>query len=214
VAGLRVGGPFGIAGGSFRRNYSYADADQTERVTVGSRTLAWSPLGLAEESSDGGTYYTNDPTGSTLGVRSTNFGSNYYFLYDGLGSVVGVMDANGSVGENYSYDAFGNTTQSGSSPVNSNLRFASGYHEPAPHNLYQFGARSYDSTIGRWTQMDAVPGSKWQPGTLDAYVYVGNNPVNLSTQPGRSNCVRGNGSGRSSGFGDSRADFGRHRSWQ
>jgi RHS repeat-associated protein len=165
--------------GGSATSYSYADADQTERVTIGSRTLAWSPLGLAEESSDGGTFYTNDPTGSVLGERVTNFGSNYYFLYDGLGSVVGVMDANGSVGKNYSYDAFGNTTQSGPSPINSNLRFASGYHEPAPHNLYQFGARSYDPAIGRWTQMDAVPGSNWQPSTLDAYVYVGNNPVNF-----------------------------------
>jgi RHS repeat-associated protein len=85
----------------------------------------------------------------------TSFGSNYYFHYDGLGSVVGVMDANGSVGKTYSYDPFGNTTESGSSPVNSNLRFAGGYHEPAPHNLYQFGTRSYDPTIGRWTQQDS-----------------------------------------------------------
>jgi RHS repeat-associated protein len=142
-------------------------------------------LGLAEESSDGGTFYTNDPTGSTLGERVTNFGSNYYFLYDGLGSVVGVMDAVGSVGKNYSYDAFGNTTQSGSSPVNSNLRFAGGYHEPAPHNLYQFGTRSYDPTIGRWTQQDPLLGSIEKPREFDPYVYVSNNPVNLVDPSGR-----------------------------
>jgi RHS repeat-associated protein len=165
--------------GGSATSYSYADASQTERVTVGSRTLAWSMLGLAEESSDGGTFYTNDPTGTTLGERVTNFGSNYYFLYDGLGSVVGVMDANGSVGKNYSYDPFGNTTESGPSPVNSNLRFAGGYHEPAPHNLYQFGTRSYDPTIGRWTQQDPIAGTVDGPTELDPYVYVGDDPVNF-----------------------------------
>jgi RHS repeat-associated protein len=165
--------------GGSATTYSYADADQTERVAIGSRTLAWSPLGLAEESSDGGTFYTNDPTGSILGERVTNFGSNYYFVYDGLGSVVGVMDANGVVGKNYTYDPFGNVTVSGPSPVNSNLRFAAGYHEPAPHNLYQFGTRSYDPTIGRWTQQDAVAGSIENPGEIDPYVYVGDDPVDF-----------------------------------
>jgi RHS repeat-associated protein len=85
---------------------------------------------------------------------------------------------NDSIGKNYSCDAFGNTTQSGSSPVNSNLRFASGYHEPAPHNLYQFGTRSYDPTIGRLTQQDALPGTIQGPSELDAYLYVGDDPVN------------------------------------
>src|SRR5438105_7063176 len=45
------------------------------------------------------------------------------------------MDANGSVDKTYSYDAFGTTTQSGGSQVNSNLRFASGHHEPPPQPL-------------------------------------------------------------------------------
>ena len=160
-------------------DYSYADANHTERVTVGSRTLAWSMLGLAEESSAGGTFSTNDPTRATLAERVTKLRLHYYFLYDGLGSVVGVMDANGSVGNTYSYDAFGNTTQGGSSQVNSNLRFAGGYHEPAPHNLYQFGTRSYDPTIGRWTQEDPIAGSIDGPTDLDPYVYVGDDPVNL-----------------------------------
>ena len=114
----------------------------------------------------------------------TSFGSNYYFLYDGLGSVVGIMDATGSVGKSYSYDAFGTTTVSGGSAVNSNLRFASGYHEPAPHNLYQFGTRSYDPTIGRWTQQDPVAGTIEGPSQLDAYLYVGDDPVNYADQSG------------------------------
>jgi len=95
------------------------------------------------------------------------------------------MDANGSVGKNYSYDAFGNTTVSGGSSVNSNLRFASGYHEPAPHNLYQFGTRSYDPTIGRWTQQDPLPGSI-NAGQVDPYVYADNDPTDAVDPSGLS----------------------------
>jgi RHS repeat-associated protein len=165
--------------GGSATSYSYADANQTERVTIGSRTLAWSPLGLAEESPHAGIYYTNDPTGSVLGDRETDLNSNYYYLYDGLGSVVGLIDANGVLARTYSYDAFGNTTVSGSLPEDTNLRFAAGYHEPAPMNLYQFGTRSYDSTIGRWTQQDPLPGTIDDPQDFDPYVYVGDDPVNL-----------------------------------
>jgi uncharacterized protein RhaS with RHS repeats len=41
-----------------------------------------------------------------------------------------------------------------------------------------FGTRYYDPLVGRWTQQDPVAGSISDPGTVNRYLYVGNNPVN------------------------------------
>ena len=160
-------------------DYSYADANHTERVTVGSRTLAWSMLGLAEESSDSGTFSTNDPTRATLAERVTNFGSTTTSSTTASAPSSVSWTPTAASARATATTPSGTRTVSGSSPVNSNLRFASGYHEPAPHNLSQFGTRSYDQRFGRWTQQDPIAGSIDGPTELDPYVYVGDDPVNF-----------------------------------
>src|SRR5437016_10597291 len=68
---------------------------------------------------------------------------------------------------NYSWDADGNmTSNSGSAPV------------------YQIGTRYYDATTGRWTQQDSIGGTIADPGTANAYNYVGNDPVDETDPSG------------------------------
>ncbi len=52
-------------------------------------------------------------------------------------------------------------------------------------NLYYFGARYYDSEIGRFITKDPDGGDVTDPQSLNPYVYVRNNPVNLVDPEGR-----------------------------
>jgi uncharacterized protein RhaS with RHS repeats len=51
--------------------------------------------------------------------------------------------------------------------------------------LYYFGARYYDSEIGRFITKDPDGGDATDPQSLNPYVYVRNNPVNLVDPDGR-----------------------------
>ena len=97
-------------------------------------------------------------------------GNEQYYYYDGIGNVSDIAGTNGSVTGSYEYDAYGNILNNA---------------VPSPHGfstkefsrrsgLSYFGARYYDSRIGRWTQPDPL-------GMINGpnmYVYVNNNPVN------------------------------------
>ena len=47
-----------------------------------------------------------------------------------------------------------------------------------------FGTRYYDSSLGRWTATDSVPGSILNPGTLNRYNYASCNPINATDPTG------------------------------
>jgi RHS repeat-associated protein len=77
----------------------------------------------------------------------------------------------------YQYDPYGSLTSSTGSVANP-WRFAGGYYDSGT-GLYKFGARYYDSTLGRWTQQDPLPGKLTDPNSLNRYVYTEDDPVNL-----------------------------------
>jgi len=161
--------------------FSYADADQTERVTRGNVTEATSPLGLSEENTSFGIYYiVRDNQGNPIGEYHA--GTNY-FTTDGNGSITNVIDgATGNTDKTYQYDPFGNVTELGSGTT-TDLRYAGGIWDKASSNpgagpLYHTGTRYYDATTGRWTQRDPVGGEIADPGSVDPYLYVGDDPMN------------------------------------
>jgi RHS repeat-associated protein len=160
--------------------FSYADADQTERVTRGNVTEATSPLGLSEENTSFGTFYiVRDNQGNPIGEYH---GGTNYFTTDGLGSITNVIDgATGNTDKTYQYDPFGNVTELGSGTP-TDLRYADGVWDKASSNpgagpLYHIGTRYYDATTGRWTQQDPVGGSISDPATGDPFVYAGDDPI-------------------------------------
>jgi len=62
-------------------------------------------------------------------------------------------------------------------------RFAGGYFDSSTR-LYKFGTRYYNPGFGRWSQQDPLRGQLNDPTSLNRYVYVGDDPVNLTDLSG------------------------------
>jgi RHS repeat-associated protein len=119
-----------------------------------------------------------------MATGSTSATKDYYIL-DGLGSIVGVTDSTGSLAHTYAYDPYGNST-GGTGSLNQPWQYASGYLDGAgaTSGLYKFGARYYDPTGTRWTQLDPQEGSLSDPISLNGYLYVNDDPINAVDQAG------------------------------
>ncbi|MBI2568593.1 MAG: DUF4157 domain-containing protein, partial [Candidatus Schekmanbacteria bacterium] len=106
----------------------------------------------------------------------TRGGSTYRLISDHLGSVRLVVDAaTGAVAQRIDYDAWGRVlldTNPGFQPFG----FAGGLYDPDT-GLVRFGARDYDAEVGRWTARDPI---LFQGGQVNLFVYVANDPVNLT----------------------------------
>ena len=99
-----------------------------------------------------------------------------YFGYDGHGSVRLLTDSNGAVTDTYDYDAFGNLINSTGLTPNE-FRF-SGEQFDFDLNLYYNRARYYNTTTGRFWNMDTEEGDSQDPSSLHKYLYGGADPIN------------------------------------
>jgi RHS repeat-associated protein len=108
-------------------------------------------------------------------------GTRYYYLSDGLGSVSEVVATNTAVTERYEYTPFGTTTiKNGSGQTIPETAIGNpwgftGRRYDAKAALYDYRARHYIPTIGRFMQKDP-PG---YVNGMNLYQYVKNNPINL-----------------------------------
>jgi RHS repeat-associated protein len=137
--------------------FAYFGPGNTERISGtpagGSTEYIHSALGLASQWNGAMTYYTRDPDGALVSARTDGGGSQYY-LTDHLGSVLGLLDATGAQVAAYSYDPYGATrTANGPAAAANPHRYIGGYLDTTT-GLYKLGARYYDPTLGRFTQMD------------------------------------------------------------
>ena len=109
-------------------------------------------------------------------------GINYLLVTDHIGSVRLVVNATtGQVAQRLDYDEFGNVlsdSNAGFQPFG----FAGGLYDPDT-GLVRFGARDYDSEVGRWTAKDPI---LFGGGQGNLYLYVGNDPVNWIDPEGTS----------------------------
>src|SRR6267143_2716020 len=111
-------------------------------------------------------------TGSTLTVAK--------FLHqDHLGSTRVCSDGSGNSAGTCDYEPFGEF-QPGSacSSLPTNYRFA-GMEFDLETAMYHTIFRQYDPNQGRWTGVDALPGSPSDPQSLNRYTYVANDTANL-----------------------------------
>jgi RHS repeat-associated protein len=104
-----------------------------------------------------------------------------YYMHDGLGSVRQLLDATGEVETNYAYDPFGVPLAQGDV---SNPYQYTGEAWDAEAELLYLRARYYQPEVGRFITKDPWAGDVWVPSTLNRYVYVLNNPVNLRDPAG------------------------------
>jgi len=164
-------------------SFSYAGLTNTERTDSGATTYQNGPEGLANQTaSNATTSFTRDPSGTLVSERTG--GQSYYYLFDGLGSVVGLVNASGAKVNSYSYDPYGQSRSVNEQVANPN-RYTGGYLDTYS-GLYHFGARYYDPSLGRWTQLDPS-------GQSAGYAYAGDDPVNLTDPSGQCsgvlNCI-------------------------
>jgi RHS repeat-associated protein len=105
-----------------------------------------------------------------------------YELPDGLGSVRQLADSQGYLVQRYDYSPFGEMAASEGKRTNA-LRYA-GEQWDSDAGLLYLRARWYDPSVGRFTTPDPFPGFVVLPQTQNPYVYVNNNPINLTDPSG------------------------------
>ncbi|MBI2906401.1 MAG: RHS repeat-associated core domain-containing protein [Chloroflexi bacterium] len=99
----------------------------------------------------------------------------YYVHTDHLGGTNSVSDASGAWVGNVLYQCFGETRlESGTIPIDKKF---TGQTLDASTGLYSYGARYYDSHMGRFIQADAIVPQPGNPQSLNRYSYTLNNPL-------------------------------------
>ncbi len=108
-------------------------------------------------------------------VSMTRGGQTYYYQLNGHGDVVALTNSTGAVVNTYEYDAFGNVVNQTGTVVNPYLY--AGYRYDKETGLFYLQARYYDAKTGRFLTLDSQSGDDLEPITQNAYLYVGNSPI-------------------------------------
>ena len=156
---IQKSGPLGTT------NYLYDGPETIEEIDSSGNVLArYSKGGIDEPLSE---------------LRS---GSSSYYEQDGLGSTTSLSSSAGSVANTYDYDSFGKL--SASTGTLTNPFQYTGREFDQETGIYQYRARYYDPSTGRFVSEDPI---KFLGG-VNFYAYVGNSSVNLidpsGLQPG------------------------------
>ena len=108
--------------------------------------------------------------------------TTFYYVLDGLGSVSELTGSLGSVQAAYQYDAWGNLLASDAS--SDNLKGFTGQDITPAIEVYDFGARYYDSTTSTFLSEDSYAGDINVPATLNRYNYAQSNPLKYTDPTG------------------------------
>ncbi|MGH3064226.1 MAG: RHS repeat-associated core domain-containing protein, partial [Gaiellaceae bacterium] len=114
-----------------------------------------------------------------------------YLYYNAHGDLAASADQTGTRNEAHSYDVFGSPLAM--QPSNSVVeRFAGRWDKKldTTTSLIEMGVRPYDPTLGRFLAIDPVDG-----GSLNAYEYAGQDPINAYDLDGRVKIDTGSCSG-------------------
>jgi RHS repeat-associated protein len=128
---------------------------------------------IFEENSTGSAGYIYGPTGLTSKRTTINQEFNiYYYHKDHLGSIRSVTDFSKNIIVASTYHPFGETdVKEGSEHYLFNGK------ETDSTGLYYYGARYYDSQVGRFITRDPLIGIFVNPQTLNRYTFCVNNPI-------------------------------------
>ncbi|MDP3631199.1 MAG: RHS repeat-associated core domain-containing protein, partial [Actinomycetota bacterium] len=133
---------------------------------------------------------------SVTRVRSGQPTETFAYQVDAMGSVIGMTDAEGTVVATYSYDPWGKVTSvSGSDAAlaaRNPLRYRA-YYQDTETGLYYMPARYYDPATYRFLRVDPAPPSAGDPGSLNAFVYCGNDPIGATDPSGARADLDGDG---------------------
>jgi RHS repeat-associated protein len=175
-----------VVSGTLTVGYAYeGDGRRASKTVNGAKTnytydtIAGLAYVLTETTGGDTSLYTY---GTDLIADTNPAGVQSYYHTDGLGSTRGLTSGSGQVTARYTYDAFG-ATRSSSGTGSTTFKFA-GEQMDGETGLIYLRARYYDPGTGRFLTKDPIPGLAEFSQTINPYVYVGNNPVNLTDPKG------------------------------
>jgi RHS repeat-associated protein len=140
------------------------------------------------------------PLGTGRPAWAAFTGNVVYYHGDVLGSSVLTTDQTGGVVQRAIYKPYGGLANAGSPPE---FGFT-GERFVAAAGIYDYGARWYDPTLGRFLQPDSLVPEPLDPQSLNRYSYVVNNPIGRIDPSGNVSFDAGLGFGTwsySTGFG-------------
>jgi RHS repeat-associated protein len=169
---------------------TYLGSGQSNLTGLGTSTLQNAAMGLTKQvNGEGTSYYARTASGDLIDERVPG-GTSYNPVYDAQGDVIGLLSSSGGLAQTVRYGPYGENAQAEGSASDPFL-FKGGYHLEGSNNgagnihngLYHFGARYYEPTTGRWTQLDPQGAG---------YAYSGADPVNDGDPSGEGGplCVR------------------------
>ena len=110
-------------------------------------------------------------------------GERNYYLQDELGSPLRIGDETGRTRESYGYGAFGEELYGNQGELQP---FGyTGYQKDKVAGTYYAQAREYQADVGRFQEMDLIPGLIETPFSINRYSYCYNKPIMLSDLNGK-----------------------------
>jgi RHS repeat-associated protein len=101
------------------------------------------------------------------------------YAQDRLGSITALVTTSGTLASSYTYDPWGQALAATGTAYNP-YRFTGTYLDDVT-GLYMMGARYYQPSTGRFTQLDPLPESILD---INRYAYAGCNPTNFVDRTG------------------------------
>ncbi|WP_315638206.1 MULTISPECIES: RHS repeat-associated core domain-containing protein [Microbacterium] len=185
-------------------DYKYAGTNQTEvlqqesnsrtyKLVYGRTNQVGLPVVEQVQAGNSTAYIENDPvTGEPLMLRSSA-GVETLYVYDGLGSPVAMLTDYATRAYAYNLDPFGTAVLTaggtGNGVVENPFLFKGGIQDRATGWIH-YGNRWYNTTLGRWTQQDALD-VPLDPTNANRYAYAGADPVNNIDPLGLVSCQSG-----------------------
>ncbi|MBU6999009.1 MAG: RHS repeat protein [Theionarchaea archaeon] len=142
---------------------------------IANTTFIYSGLNiLYEENTTGTATYIYGLAGQIAKMTTIQGESNtFYYHTDHLKSTRLVTDESGTIVEDVRYHPFGEPITNGEESC-----LYTGKERDST-DLYYYGARYYDSDLGRFLTRDPLTGTNTSPQTLNRYAYCLDNPVKL-----------------------------------
>jgi len=115
----------------------------------------------------------------------------FYYHSDNLGSPIAITNQTGDVVWRTDYKPFGQSLNEVSENGVNNYQYNA--KEKDDSGLFYYGARYYDSDLGRFVTADTIRGDIKNPQTLNRYVYTLNNPLKYVDPSGNKIKLTGTG---------------------
>jgi RHS repeat-associated protein len=128
---------------------------------------------LIEEANSSGTVVTRYAQTQNIDepLAMLHSGGTSYYNADGLGSITSLTNSSGAAAETYTYDSFGKVTATSGALTNP-FQYT-GRELDSETGLYNYRARYYDASVGRFIAEDPI---LWFGNDVNFYRYAANRP--------------------------------------